>query len=149
MGSAAWAEKGGFYSYELLENIVGSKIHNANNIVPEFQNTAVGDKVLMTPKAAPYIVAAIEPGQAFVLRLRVNLQTQETVDNNQPLPDKYQDSSWLFFLEETAEGTTRLISRSRNDWDQSKTNAFFLWYVRGNLTSNGQEDAERHQETGI
>jgi hypothetical protein len=69
-------------------------------------------------------VAAIEPGQSFVLRLRVNLQTQETVDNNQPLPDKYQDSSWLFFLEETAEGATRLISRSRNDWNHSKTNTF-------------------------
>jgi hypothetical protein len=116
--------KGGFYSYELLENIVGSKIHNANDIVPEFQNTLVGDKVMMTPKAAPYIVAAIEPGQSFVLRLRVNLQTQETVDNNQPLPDKYQDPSWLFFLEETAEGATRLISRSRNDWNHSKTNTF-------------------------
>ena len=116
--------KGGFYSYELMENIVGSKIHNADNIVPEFQNTLVGDKVMMTPKAAPYIVAAIEPDQSFVLRLRVNLQTQETVDNNQPLPDKYQDSSWLFFLEETAEGATRLISRSRNDWNHSKTNTF-------------------------
>jgi hypothetical protein len=117
--------KGGFYSYELLENIVGSKIHNAYNIIPEFQTTMVGDKVMMTPKAAPYIVAAMESGQAFVLRLRVNLKTQETIDSNQPLPDKYQDSSWLLFLEETAEGTTRLISRSRNDWNQSKTNTFF------------------------
>jgi hypothetical protein len=78
----------------------------------------------MTPKAAPYIVTAIEPGQVFVLQLRVNLQTQETVDNTQPLPAKYQDSSWVFFLEETTEGTTRLISRSRNDWNQSKTNTF-------------------------
>ncbi|MFC2067911.1 hypothetical protein ACFLTP_02735 [Chloroflexota bacterium] len=117
--------KGGFYSYEILENIVGSKIHNADYIVPGFQNTVVGDKVAMTPKAAPYIVAAIEPSQAFVLQLRVNLQTQETVDNTQPLPDKYQDSSWVFFLEETYEGTTRLISRSRNDWNQSKINTFF------------------------
>ncbi|MFC2036029.1 hypothetical protein ACFLUJ_07935 [Chloroflexota bacterium] len=116
--------KGGFYSYELLENIVGSKIHNADNIVPEFQNTVIGDKVAMTPKAAPYIVATIESGQAFVLQLRVNLQTQESVDNTQPLPNKYQDSSWVFFLGETSEGTTRLISRSRNDWNQSKTNTF-------------------------
>ena len=117
--------KGGFYSYELLENIVGSKIHNADDIIPEFQDAVVGDKVAISPKAAPYIVDAIEPSQAFVLQLRVNLQTQETVDNTQPLPDKYQDSSWVFFLEETAEGTTRLISRSRNDWNQSKTNTFF------------------------
>jgi hypothetical protein len=85
----------------------------------------IGDKVAMTPKAAPYIVAAIESDRAFVLQLRVNLQTQETVDSTQSLPDKYQDSSWVFFLEEIAEGTTRLISRSRNDWNQSKTNTFF------------------------
>jgi len=117
--------KGGFYSYELLENIVGSKIHNADSIVPEFQDTSVGDKVAMTPKAAPYIVATIEPVQVFVLQLRVNLQTQETINNIEPLPDKYQDSSWVLFLEETSEGTTRLISRSRNDWNQSKTNTFF------------------------
>lgn len=116
--------KGGFYSYELLENIVGSKIHNADDIIPEFQGTVVGDKVAMTPTAAPYIVAAIEPSQSFVLQLRVNLQTQETVDNTQPLPDKYQDSSWVFFLEQPTEGTTRLTSRSRNDWNQSKTNTF-------------------------
>jgi len=117
--------KGGFYSYELLENIASSNIHNTDYIVPEFQDTVLGDKVAISPKAAPYIVAAIEPGQVFVLQLRVNIQTQETVDNTQPLPGKYQDSSWVLFLEETAEGTTRLISRSRNDWNQSKTNIFF------------------------
>ncbi|HEY90895.1 MAG TPA: hypothetical protein G4O07_03590 [Dehalococcoidia bacterium] len=117
--------KGGFYSFELLENIVGSKIHTADDIVPEFQGTVVGDRVTLSPRGAPYIVAAIEPGRAFVLQLRVNLQTQETVDNTQPLPDKYQDSSWVFFLEEAAKGTTRLISHSRNDWNQSKTNTFF------------------------
>jgi hypothetical protein len=61
----------------------------------------------------------------FVLQLRVDLQTQETIENTQPLAEKYQDSSRLFFLEETAKVTTRLISRSRNDWNQSKTNTFF------------------------
>jgi len=117
--------KGGFYSYELLENIVGSKIRNVDKIVPEFQDTAVGDRVMMTPKAAPYILNAIDPGRAFILRLRVNLENNETVGADEPLPEKYQDGSWLFFLEETSEGVTRMITRSRNDWNQSKTNTFF------------------------
>ena len=117
--------KGGFYSYELLENIAGCKIHNADGIVPEFQDTAVGDVVAMHPKAAPYMVAAIDPGRAFVLRLRFNLKTQETVDAAESLPERYQDSSWLFLLEETSEGITRMITRSRNDWSQSKTSTFF------------------------
>ena len=118
--------KGGYYSYELLENIVGSKIHNADSIVPEFQDTKVGDKVVMHPKGAPYIVAAIDLGRAFVLQIRINTQTLETVDITEPLPEKYQNSSWVFFLEQTSDGTTRLISRSRNDWNRSKTNTFFF-----------------------
>ncbi|MFC1978989.1 hypothetical protein ACFLVP_03275 [Chloroflexota bacterium] len=117
--------KGGFYSYELLENIVGSKIHNADIIVPEFQDTAVGNAVMMTPKAAPYIVSAIEPVRALVLRLRVNLENNEIVGEEEPLPEKYQDGSWLFLIEETPEGNTRMITRSRNIWNQSKTNTFF------------------------
>jgi len=116
--------KGGFYSYELLENVVGSKIHNADSIVPEFQDTAVGDVVMMTPTAAPYIVVDIDPGKAFILRLRVNLETQQTVEVTEPLPPKYQDGSWLFYLEETSEGNTRMITRSRNKWNQSKMNTF-------------------------
>ncbi|UCG83496.1 MAG: hypothetical protein JSW38_01360 [Dehalococcoidia bacterium] len=117
--------KGGFYSYELLENIVGCDIHNADEIVADFQYTAVDDKVTMTPKGAPYLVTAIDQGRAFLLRLRVNLQTQETVGIADPLPEKYQDSSWLFFLEETDKGSTRLITRSRNDWNQSRANTSF------------------------
>ncbi|MBT3363180.1 MAG: hypothetical protein HN929_11995 [Chloroflexi bacterium] len=117
--------KGGFYSYELLENIAKSKIHNVDRIVPEFQDTAIGDAVMMTPTAAPYIVSAIDSGRAFILRLRVNLETQQTVNVAEPLPPKYQDGSWLFLLEETSEGKTRMITRSRNKWNQSKTNTFF------------------------
>jgi len=117
--------KGGFYSYELLENVGGCKIHNANEIVPAFLDTIVGDKVAMRPQGASYLVSAIDPHRALVLRLRVNLQTQETVDSTQPLPEKYQDSSWVFFLEEINEGNTRLISRSRNDWNKSKINTIF------------------------
>ena len=121
--------KGGFYSYELLENIAGCKISNADIIVPEYQNTVVGDKVMMHPKTAPYIVVAIDPVRAFVLRLRINLENNETVDPSEPLPSKYQDGTWLFYLEEASEGYTRLITRSRNIWTQSKMNTFFYGFI--------------------
>jgi len=117
--------KGGFYSYELLENITSCKIRNADAIVPEFQDTKVGDKVMMHPKAAPYIVVAIDPVRSFIIRLRINLENNETVDPAEPLPPKYQDGTWLFHLEETAEGKTRLVTRSRNIWSNSKMNTFF------------------------
>jgi len=41
------------------------------------------------------------------------------------LPEKYVNMSWLFFLNEQADGTTRLISRSRNDWNDSFGNTVF------------------------
>ncbi|MGD9118679.1 MAG: hypothetical protein PVJ08_08135 [Dehalococcoidia bacterium] len=33
--------------------------------------------------------------------------------------------SWPFYLDERADGTTRLISRSRNDWKYSLGNTIF------------------------
>ncbi len=37
--------RGGFYSYDFLENLVGCDIHSADRIVPEWQDVAVGDEV--------------------------------------------------------------------------------------------------------
>jgi hypothetical protein len=36
-------DKAGFYSYELLENIIGCNIHNAGHILTEHQDIKVGD----------------------------------------------------------------------------------------------------------
>ena len=35
--------RGGFYSYDFLENLVGCDIHSAERVVPEWQLIAVGD----------------------------------------------------------------------------------------------------------
>src|SRR3979411_1439588 len=37
--------RGGFYSYDFLENLVGCDIHSADRIVPEWQDVEVGDEV--------------------------------------------------------------------------------------------------------
>jgi hypothetical protein len=39
------ADRGGFYSYAWLENLFGLGIHNADRIVEEWQQLAVGDWV--------------------------------------------------------------------------------------------------------
>ncbi len=116
--------RGGFYSYELLENLVGSDIHNADRIIPEFQHLEVGDSVRMHPKSGyPYVVAAIEPGRALVLQTRVDTQTGKTFELTGTMPKRYLNFSWVFFLDELNEGPTRLVSRSRNDWNRSFKNA--------------------------
>ncbi len=113
-------DKGGYYSYELLENIAGCKIKNADRIIPEFQTLAVGDKVLMHPEAGyPYIVAAIEPYRALVLHITMNTRSNEPFDTTEGFPEKFLNQSWAFVLEESDDGTTRLISRSRNEWNRS------------------------------
>ena len=116
-------DRGGFYSYELLENMVGCKINNADKIIPEYQHLEVGDSIPMHPSmGSPYKVVAIEPNRALILLLREDLATGKEFDPGDKMPEKYQNMSWLFFLDEWDDGTTRLISHSRNDWNESLGN---------------------------
>ena len=39
------ADRGGFYSYDFLENLVGCKLKSANRIIPQFQELRVGDSI--------------------------------------------------------------------------------------------------------
>ena len=107
--------RGGFYSYEFLQNLVGCQIHNADRIIPGFQHLEVGDSVRLHPKAPPLQVAAIEPGRVIVL------YAGEYIQNG---------STWVFFLDELDEGTMRLIARFRFDCKPSLGNmlgySFFL-----------------------
>lgn len=122
--------RGGFYSYELLENLAGCNMHNADQIIPEFQHLRVGDNVLMHPtNGSPYVVAAIETCRALILQLRVDTQTGNAIDLTDPLPDEYHNGSWVFFLDEQDEGTTRLISRSRNAITASFGNKLFYGFL--------------------
>ena len=119
-------DRGGFYSYEFLENMVGCKIRNADEIVPEYQHLEVGDSIPMHPSmGSPYKVVAIEPDRALILLLREDLVTGKDFEPGVKMPEKYQNMSWLFFLDERDDGTTRLISRSRNDWNESLGNKIF------------------------
>ena len=101
--------RGGFYSYTWLENLVRCHMRNADEIVPEWQELKVGDKIWLHPKAPPTEVAAIEPGRAIVLK------------------------GWgAFVLQPIDEKTTRLIIRSQGDYNPDLGNAvlnFLLWRV--------------------
>ena len=43
--------RGGFYSYDFLENLVGCDIHSADRIIPGWQDIKVGDEVRLAPAA--------------------------------------------------------------------------------------------------
>src|ERR1700682_3508950 len=93
--------RGGFYSYDCLENLVGCDIHSADRVVPEWQQLEVGDEVRLAPSAA-LKVAILEPGRALVL------QGSLPIARRPPF-----DSTWAFVLCEQPDGTTRLLSRER------------------------------------
>ena len=92
-------DKGGFYSYTWLENMVGCHMRNADRIVPEFQQLSVGDTVRLHPQAPPLPVLICEPPRTLVL------------GNNMDYP-----GTWGFYLKEVDERTTRLLMRGRGDW---------------------------------
>jgi len=106
--------RGGFYSYEFLQNLVGCQIHNADRIIPGFQHLEVGDSVRLHPKAPPLQVATIEPGRVIVL------YAGEYTRNG---------STWVFFLDELDEGTMRLIARFRFDCKPSLGNMLGYSFV--------------------
>lgn len=104
--------RGGFYSYELIENLFGCDIHNTSHILPEHQNLAVGDPIRLGPDGYPlYRVHEIRPGRWLVL-LGADPTTGATPDLEH-LPPTYTIGTWVFFLEPLDGNETRLIVRSR------------------------------------
>jgi hypothetical protein len=94
--------RGGFYSYDALENLVGCHIYSADRVVPEWQDLKVGDQVKLHPEVG-LGVAVVEEGRALVLRGGVPMGT---------MPPPY-DTTWAFVLREQPDGTTRLLVRER------------------------------------
>jgi hypothetical protein len=64
--------RGGFYSYDFLENLMGCEIHSAGRVVPEGQHVVVGDEVRLAPQLG-LTVAFCEPVRSLVLRGGVSL----------------------------------------------------------------------------
>ncbi len=60
-------DRGGFYSYDWLENLAGCNIHSADRIHPEWQQRVVGDKVMLAPSLGME-VNVFEPNRTMVLQ---------------------------------------------------------------------------------
>ncbi|AEH39383.1 hypothetical protein [Halopiger xanaduensis] len=102
--------RGGFYSYDWLEQAVGADIHNVDRIVPEYQNLEEGDIVRLAPEdyavSSPESaseVARLEPERTLVLRP----------------PGDSPAWTWAFVLNPVDEETTRLLARTRSDPSRS------------------------------
>lgn len=94
--------RGGFYSFELLENMIGCDIQNADRIMPQFQNLAVGDSIKLHPEAPGILVVVVDSAKAIVSGGR----NENHIDA----------SSWSFLLKELDINKTRLIARFRSSY---------------------------------
>lgn len=92
--------RGGFFSYEVLENLVGCDIHNVLELRGELQQLHVGDTIRMHANGFGPTVSILELERALVL-------------GGPPAADGSQ-ATWGFYLLQTDDGETRLLERGRH-----------------------------------
>lgn len=99
--------RGGFYSYDRLENLFGCEVDSAERIVPEWQQVAVGDPFRLHPDVA-LRVARVDPPDALVI---------EGIAPDAPSadgePEVPYDFTWAFVLAPDGPSATRLLVRER------------------------------------
>jgi len=105
--------RGGMYSYEGLENLVGCDIHNVDRILPELQTLQVGELIRLGPKGYPcFVVAAIEPPRALIL-VSADPLTGAPVAYADRKDKGYSIASWQFVLQPLEGKATRFLVRQR------------------------------------
>jgi hypothetical protein len=84
--------RGGAYTYDWIENLLGLDMHSVDRVLAEFQHPEVGDTIGLGP----------------------NLMRLERVEPPHVLAWRSEDGNWVWtFVLDEHHGTTRLISRNR------------------------------------
>ena len=91
--------RGGFYSYDWIENLMGMEIHSTDQLLPEFQSLAPGDLIPAGPGPGIY-VKAVDPGRSLVL-------------GNPPETESELHATWSTVLRPLPGDRTRFVSRNR------------------------------------
>jgi hypothetical protein len=84
--------RGGAYTYDWIENLLGLDMHSVDRVLPEFQHPEVGDTI----------------------GLGTNRMRLERIEPRHVLAWRSDDGNWVWtFVLEDHDGVTRLISRNR------------------------------------
>ncbi len=86
------APRGGAYTYDWIENLMGLDMHSTDRVLPDFQHPQPGEEISFGSNTMRFEI--IEPEHVLAMR---------TLDGNW---------AWSFILRETP-GGTRLLSRNR------------------------------------
>jgi len=100
--------RGGMYSYDWLENLIGLDIHSSDEIREEWQHLSVGDRIVVVPQGYgpipagySFFVARVDLGRALVLR--------------QAPPEHPWNGVWSFHVVPAGDRRCRLLARSRTE----------------------------------
>ena len=86
--------RGGAYTYDWIENLLGLNMHSASEILPQYQHLQVGDELPMGPGRPGMTVEVLDPLRTLAVRVA--------------------DQNWVWIFALVPEGeSTRLISRNR------------------------------------
>jgi hypothetical protein len=84
--------RGGAYTYDWIENLLGLNMHSVDRVLPEFQHPEVGETIGFGPNRMR--LARVEPERVLSWRS--------------------EDTNWIWtFVLDEHDGATRLISRNR------------------------------------
>ncbi len=132
--------RGGFYTYQTLENMVGCRITNTTSILPEHQHPVVGEGIHLYADAPPLNVEIVDPPYTLVL-------FGSPADTG---GDTWGRSTWQFAINPGSGSSSRLLVRGRyefgSDW-KSRWGIRTLPTGGDHLRDEPQDDA-RDQEAG-
>jgi hypothetical protein len=94
--------RAGFYSYELIERLVGIPVRNVESLLPDHQDLKVGEEIKLHPEAPGIPVGMIAPGQHVCF----GEPGETTVRTSDPR------RSWSIYVVPTSPSSARLILRS-------------------------------------
>ncbi len=105
-------DRGGFYSYEALENLMGLGIYNADTILEQHQHPKQGDIILFGPDNG-CTLAICKEGEAMVIENSLDMDTNKPYNPAEGHPKNYLHLSWLWYIEPLDRYKSRFISRNR------------------------------------
>jgi hypothetical protein len=99
------ADRGGFYSYQWLENLAGCRVRNAETIHPEWE-VKTDHGLVLHPATPPLRIVLLERGRHLVAHAPADPSARA---NGKP----WVEASWLFLVEPLGPTRCRFVSRYR------------------------------------
>lgn len=117
--------RGGLYSFDALENLVGCDIHSADVVLDAHQQLRLDDLVRLGPEGYPcFAVASVDPPRTLVL-----LTADPATGRPVPAPvtaDGSGGATWQWQLVPAGTEATRLVVRQRLTYPRWQA---VLWHV--------------------